>query len=217
MTNTFSAPYAASWRSTAAAFAEFFRWASCGGVEALLKERHGGDGTFRLATTRSTWHVDGRDHRGRAGHRHDRRRGHRPLPKARAGGVAKDWFRKGVVRARYDEQTLITHLKRVFGKDLTLGDDSLGTGADRDQAPGPAACGRLGTTARPVLQGQGFGRGLRTATTRCGRWSVRLQRLHRFLDPEPDPDFSASREEEERSVCRSRRRSAYNNICVYRA
>ena len=40
----------------------------------------------------------------------------------------KNWFRKGVVRARYDEQTLIAHLKRVFGKDLLLGDDSLQTG-----------------------------------------------------------------------------------------
>ena len=40
----------------------------------------------------------------------------------------KNWFRKGVVRARYDEQTLIAHLKRVFGKDLLLGNDSLQTG-----------------------------------------------------------------------------------------
>lgn len=41
---------------------------------------------------------------------------------------SKNWFRKGVVRARYDEKTLITHLKRVFGTDRTLGDESLQTG-----------------------------------------------------------------------------------------
>ena len=40
----------------------------------------------------------------------------------------KGWFRKGVVRARYDEKTLITHLKRVLGEDRTLGDESLQTG-----------------------------------------------------------------------------------------
>ncbi len=40
----------------------------------------------------------------------------------------KDWFRRGIVRARYDEQALIRHLKRVFGKDRTLGDPALCTG-----------------------------------------------------------------------------------------
>lgn len=40
----------------------------------------------------------------------------------------KNWLRRGVVKARYDEARLITHLKRVFGKDRTLGDDSLQTG-----------------------------------------------------------------------------------------
>jgi hypothetical protein len=37
----------------------------------------------------------------------------------------KGWFRKGIVRARYDENKLTAHLKRVFGKDRTLGDESL--------------------------------------------------------------------------------------------
>lgn len=40
----------------------------------------------------------------------------------------RNWFRQGVVRARYNEATLITHLKQVFGKDRTLGDDSIQTG-----------------------------------------------------------------------------------------
>ena len=97
----------------------------------------------------------------------------------------KDWFRKGVVRARYDEQTLITHLKRVFGKDLTLGDDSLGTGlliVTKRLDTGsvwPVGNNPLGQ----FFRAKDSTRGLRTATTRCGRWSVRLQRLHRSSIP----------------------------------
>ena len=41
---------------------------------------------------------------------------------------SRGWFRSGVVRARYDENTLIRHLKRIFDKDRTLGDESLQTG-----------------------------------------------------------------------------------------
>jgi uncharacterized protein len=41
---------------------------------------------------------------------------------------SKGWFPKGVVRARYDEKRLSTHLKRVFGVERTLGDESLQTG-----------------------------------------------------------------------------------------
>jgi uncharacterized protein len=40
----------------------------------------------------------------------------------------KDWFRRGVVRARYDEETLIRHLKKVFGNGRTLGEASIQTG-----------------------------------------------------------------------------------------
>ena len=40
----------------------------------------------------------------------------------------KNWLRRGVVNARYDGRRLIVHLKRVFGKDRTLGDTSLQTG-----------------------------------------------------------------------------------------
>jgi hypothetical protein len=41
---------------------------------------------------------------------------------------SRDWFRNGIVRARYDEATLITHLRRVFGENRTLGDESIQTG-----------------------------------------------------------------------------------------
>ncbi len=41
---------------------------------------------------------------------------------------SKGWFRRGIVRARYDETKLTAHLKRVFGKDRTLGDELLLTG-----------------------------------------------------------------------------------------
>lgn len=40
----------------------------------------------------------------------------------------KGWLRKGIVRARYDEAELIKQLKRVFGKDRTLGDADIRTG-----------------------------------------------------------------------------------------
>jgi uncharacterized protein len=40
----------------------------------------------------------------------------------------KDWFRRGIIRARYDETALVANLKRVFGEQRTLGDDSLKTG-----------------------------------------------------------------------------------------
>jgi predicted acylesterase/phospholipase RssA len=40
----------------------------------------------------------------------------------------KHWLRRGVVKARYDQQRLIVHLKRVFGKDRGIGDESLQTG-----------------------------------------------------------------------------------------
>jgi uncharacterized protein len=40
----------------------------------------------------------------------------------------KGWLRKGIVRARYDEDELIAQLKRVFGKDRTLGDTDIKTG-----------------------------------------------------------------------------------------
>jgi patatin-like phospholipase/acyl hydrolase len=39
-----------------------------------------------------------------------------------------DWFRKGILRARYDDKKLGTLLKDVLGADTTLGDPSLSTG-----------------------------------------------------------------------------------------
>jgi patatin-like phospholipase/acyl hydrolase len=40
----------------------------------------------------------------------------------------KDWFRLGIIRARYDEAALVSNLKRVFGEHRTLGDEALQTG-----------------------------------------------------------------------------------------
>ena len=40
----------------------------------------------------------------------------------------KNWLRNGVVRARYDEDELVKQLRKVFGKDRMLGDDSVQTG-----------------------------------------------------------------------------------------
>ena len=41
---------------------------------------------------------------------------------------AKSWLRDGIVRARYDEQTLSAHLRAVFGATTTLGDPAIQTG-----------------------------------------------------------------------------------------
>lgn len=40
----------------------------------------------------------------------------------------KSWTRQGFLRARYDEATLISNLRRVFGTDRTLGDEDIRTG-----------------------------------------------------------------------------------------
>jgi len=40
----------------------------------------------------------------------------------------REWFRQGVLRARYDESALIQNLKSVFGERVTLGDGTLKTG-----------------------------------------------------------------------------------------
>ena len=99
-------------------------------VEGLLKERHGNDKAFRLChyfdliAGTSTGAIIAAALA--TGMTVDEVIGH--YQKLGREVFTKDWFRKGVVRARYDEHTLITHLKRVFGKDLLLGDDSLQTG-----------------------------------------------------------------------------------------
>lgn len=99
-------------------------------VEGLLKERHGNDEAFRLChyfdliAGTSTGAIIAAALA--TGMTVDEVIGH--YQKLGREVFTKDWFRKGLVRARYDEQTLITHLKRVFGKDLTLGDPSLRTG-----------------------------------------------------------------------------------------
>lgn len=99
-------------------------------VEGLLKERHGNGEAFRLChyfdliAGTSTGAIIAAALA--TGMTVDEVIGH--YQKLGREVFTKDWFRKGVVRARYDEQTLITHLKRVFGKDLTLGDPSLRTG-----------------------------------------------------------------------------------------
>lgn len=41
---------------------------------------------------------------------------------------SRNWFRKGIIRARYDDKKLKKLLKEVFGTDTTLGDESLKTG-----------------------------------------------------------------------------------------
>ncbi len=99
-------------------------------IQEILRERHGGDPNFRLchyfdliagtstgaiiaaalATGMSVEEVIG----------HYQKLGREVF--------SKDWFRKGIVRARYDEKLLAAHLKKVFGKDRTLGDESLQTG-----------------------------------------------------------------------------------------
>ena len=101
-----------------------------GRIEALLRDRHGGDSAFRL------------------GHYFDLIAG-TSTGAIIAAGLAKgmrvdeivarymsmanevfeaDWFRKGIIRARYDEHKLIDQLQSVLGRDTTLGSESLQTG-----------------------------------------------------------------------------------------
>ena len=98
-------------------------------VESLLRERHGGDDSFRLAhyfdliAGTSTGAI---------------------IAAALAKGLSvaeiaghymtigtevfrRDWFRKGIIRARYDEKKLVQHLKRILGE-RGLGDESVATG-----------------------------------------------------------------------------------------
>ena len=99
-------------------------------VEALLKERHGNDDAFRLChyfdliAGTSTGAIIAAALA--SGMTVDEVIGH--YQKLGREVFIKDWLRKGVVRARYDEQSLITHLERVLGKDVLLGDESLQTG-----------------------------------------------------------------------------------------
>lgn len=99
-------------------------------IEALLKRRHGNDSKFRLAhyfdlvAGTSTGAI---------------------IAAALAKGMTvaevtkyyldmgetvfeRSWFRKGAIRARYDDKKLRKLLKEVFGKDVVLGDSSLLTG-----------------------------------------------------------------------------------------
>jgi patatin-like phospholipase/acyl hydrolase len=101
-----------------------------GRIEALLRERHGGHEDFRLChyfdlvAGTSTGAI---------------------IAAALARGMTVDeivdyymtmgrdvfkrsWFRKGVFRAKYYQARLIDQLQTVFGKDTTLGSDSLQTG-----------------------------------------------------------------------------------------
>lgn len=99
-------------------------------VEAILRERHGGDPDFRLchyfdliagtstgaiiaaalALGLSVEEVIG----------HYQALGRRVF--------TREWFRDGVLRARYDDARLIEELRSVFGEHTTIGDDALRTG-----------------------------------------------------------------------------------------
>ena len=99
-------------------------------VEALLRERHGKDPAFRLchyfdliAGTSTGAIIAAALARGMSV---DEVVGH--YEQLGREVFCKDWFRRGILRARYDEAALVSNLKRVFGEDVTLGDDSLKTG-----------------------------------------------------------------------------------------
>jgi predicted acylesterase/phospholipase RssA len=101
-----------------------------GHIEAMLRERHGGHSDFRLchyfdliagtstgaiiaAALASGMSVEQvTDHYMSMGH----------------NVFKRSWFRRGIIRARYDEDKLVEQLKRVLGEDATLGSDSIQTG-----------------------------------------------------------------------------------------
>lgn len=99
-------------------------------VEAVLRERHGNDASFRLchyfdliAGTSTGAIIAAALALGMSVEeviRHYQQLGREVF--------CKDWFRHGILRARYDEAALVTNLKRVFGETVTLGDASIKTG-----------------------------------------------------------------------------------------
>jgi len=99
-------------------------------VESILRERHGGDKDFRLCHYFDL--VAGTSTGGiiaaalATGMRVEEVIGH--YKRLGREVFKSDWLREGIVRARYDEQTLAMHLKRVFGTNTTLGDPSIQTG-----------------------------------------------------------------------------------------
>ncbi len=99
-------------------------------LEATLRARHGGDREFRLChyfdliAGTSTGAIIAAALA--AGMSVDEVIGH--YQQLGREVFTRDWLRFGVVRARYDEASLIANLKRVFGETRTLGDDSLRTG-----------------------------------------------------------------------------------------
>ena len=99
-------------------------------LEATLRARHGGDREFRLChyfdlvAGTSTGAIIAAALA--AGMSVDEVIGH--YQQLGREVFTRDWLRFGVVRARYDETSLIANLKRVFGETRTLGDDSLKTG-----------------------------------------------------------------------------------------
>ena len=119
------------------------------------------------------------------------------------GLFLKGWFRKGIVRARYDENKLTAHLKRVFGKDRTLGDESLLTGLRvmtkrlDTGSPWPLGNNPRGRYSRRSNETPGS----RTETIRSGRWYVRQPRLRRISIPEPSPSRPRKARKPHRYVC----------------
>lgn len=99
-------------------------------IEAVLRERHGGGAGFRLChyfdlvAGTSTGAIIAAAIA--SGMTVDEVVGH--YQRLGRAVFAKSVFRQGLLRAKYDEAALITHLKRVFGTDVTLGDDRLQTG-----------------------------------------------------------------------------------------
>lgn len=99
-------------------------------LEAVLRERHGGAASFRLghyfdliAGTSTGAIIAAALAKGLSVDEvigHYQRLGRQVF--------SKSWLRDGVVRARYDEETLSDHLRKVFGADTTLGDPSVQTG-----------------------------------------------------------------------------------------
>ena len=99
-------------------------------IETMLRDRHGGDAEFRLAhyfdliAGTSTGAIiaaalaKGLTVEEIAAH----------YMKIGSEVFKRGWFRRGILRARYDEDELVKHLKRILGTGTRIGDADVQTG-----------------------------------------------------------------------------------------
>ncbi len=152
-------------------------------LETVLRERHGGVASFRLghyfdliAGTSTGAIIAAALAKGLSVDEvigHYQRLGRQVF--------SKSWLRDGVVRARYDEQTLSDHLRRSSAPTPPSAIRRCRPGSSSSpSASTPAARGRSATTrAASTTRQRPAARASPTPTFRCGRWCAPPRRRRR--------------------------------------